>query len=165
MEILVFHVIILSFGLMLYSHKRKSDRNFRMVQDSWNSTLETFMEKNGITGMDLKFDVDSKKLKKKSNSKSSIKIIARDLPKGYDFFDVFYEKGYILGSHYHEFSNMFIYVISGKLEISGKSFDGARVLSDGECFYMPSGVYHQLEAKTNVRFIEITMPPIIRGVL
>lgn len=165
MEILVFHVIILSFGLMLYTHKRKSDKQFKIIQDSWNSTLNSFIEKNGLSGMDLKFDRDRKMLKKKSESKSLIKLIAKDTPKGYDLFDVFYEKGYILPSHYHEYSNISIYVISGKIKISGKTFDGFKILSDGDFFYIPNGIYHQLEAMTDVRFIEVTMPPIVRGVL
>jgi len=168
-------VVLLSVGGYLHRAKTKSDKAFKMVEKTWTDSLLSFVEQNGLSDIDIEFKTPAN-IKKKSNAKESIRFVATDIPKGYDFIDSSFEKGYIFASHDHKYSNEFIYVIDGELRITlykssnrneeiTKDLINVKVLSAGDYAFISPGEYHDFEALTDCRCICVTLPPISRGVL
>lgn len=187
LEIIVYSVFVLAFGGVVYHHKRKSDKFHSSIDATWDTTILSFVERNGLSGIDMNFKPTTN-VKKKSSAKEFIKFIGSNIPKGYDFIDASFEKGYAFGPHDHQYSSKFVYVLSGKIKIvycnntpnncnkcAGDCllFTGnapqadltEKILCAEEWLYTGSGVYHTFEAMEDSRCIMITLPPISRGVL
>ncbi len=186
-EIVFSLVFMLCIGGYIVSMKKRVDRHFESHTTIWTDTLLSFVEKNGLSDIDIEFKSISD-IKKKSNTKESIIFVGKEIPKGYDFIDSTFEVGYYFGPHKHEYSSEFIYIIDGEMEITlcrntPDFCDGCengcslyeknkteelveiKTLKSGDFIYVDSGKYHTIKVLKKLRCISVALPPMSRGIL
>lgn len=187
LETVIISGLLVGFGGYVFRIKSKHDRIFETKLESWETDLLSFVNENGLKGIDLEFKPHSKKKlisTYNQNINNDIKFIASQIDKGYDFIDTTYSSGYYFGPHIHYLSNEFFYIISGKIKIKKCKFTKKNCnnciyekcvlfenkehfetmetinIGPGEWAYIEKDIYHTFEVLEETHCIVITVPPI-----
>lgn len=155
-------------GLLAYKLMR--DNHFDTIVNKWELDLTNFMDLYDLNS-DLNIDIDIEfkhlepsefnRLSKSSVGSDSLLAIGKDVPKGYDFFTMEADAGFVYFPHKHKHSKEFFYVLEGKLEFNIE--DEIETLSAKDHLYIENEKFHSAVIIEDAKLIIVAKPSILMG--
>jgi len=152
-------IILMLFSMAGYVWRKK--RVFFEQCEILDDGINSFIQLHNLSTVDLELedlnDCDC------SRGKSKTTYMVEGVMGSFDVIKHVVEAGYKRPSHKHLNSNEFIYVLSGKLDISLSDVVETTVLSESQWLLIPSGVFHSVSASGDAVYMSIVQPSIFEA--
>jgi mannose-6-phosphate isomerase-like protein (cupin superfamily) len=165
-SLIIFVVILVSIFGWHFVRSRKQDAAIETFIHLYNFRLKDVYKKYGV-------DVKYNKEIETPTTPGDMRLIGREVSKGYDFIHFVLKKdAKFVPPHTHKRVNEFFYLLSGKIILHTlkskkpcsvfipEDCDSSKTLNSGDWFYVEHGKQHCIEILQNSEGILVAQPPL-----